>query len=118
MQVLWPYARTVWGWLAFAYTALLTALALYYAPKKMFETWRWYMNEFRDPAIRDHLSRSVTSPKLTMAGEKRWAIPQSVPEIANALGWSERRVRASLTRLKRRGEVEETTDGKWRWILK
>jgi len=91
--------------------------AIYYGPKKMLETYDWYMDRFWDHKVTEFLRSNVKPPTLTAMGEiAAKAIPRSVGEISKALEWPEKRTLRSLKRLKRRHQV--TADGeKWKAVL-
>jgi hypothetical protein len=94
--------------------SILAALgAIYYGPRKMLETYDWYMDRFWDYAVRDFLRSSVVPQRLTNYGEvTAKAISKSLAEISAATGRSEKRVLGSLKRLRRRHQV--SPDGE-RW---
>lgn len=111
LDKLWPFARTWPGGIA----AVLSFLwPIFYAPKKVTETWRWYMYEFfGDRKVEDCLMASVTPEFPAMYGPKKWAIPKSLAEIAAETGYSESRLPGCLERLRRRGTVFAEGD-KWK----
>jgi hypothetical protein len=109
----WPFARTVWGWTVASVTVLF---ALYYAPRKMLETFDWYMNRFVDYKVADYLASKVEiSHKVYGEHYRRQtAKPHSITEIAVATGYSEKRVRNCLRRLEKIKKVARADEGRWK----
>jgi hypothetical protein len=116
-KVLWAWLRTWQG----AIPAVLTvSAAIYYGPKKMLETWDWYLNRFRDEAVLDVLRTRRFAPRpnlyaayLTQSGHlgnpehpEQREIPYYPGEVAKILNRKEESVEKSLVRLRRRGRVE------------
>ena len=101
-----------------AATAFVAALAtIYYGPRKMLETYDWYMYRFRDHKVRRFLRSSVIPSRLTALGEEgAKAVPKLPREIGEAIGMPEKRVLGSLKRLERTHQV--ISDGeKWKIAL-
>jgi hypothetical protein len=108
----WPFARTVWGWTVASAAGLA---ALYYGPRKMLETFDWYMDRFLDYKVRDFLESLVTvSTVATPQGRAQRAEARSTSEIAVAVKMSQRRVRGCLKRLKRKNAVISAGQDRWR----
>jgi hypothetical protein len=109
----WPFARTVWGWTVASIGGLA---ALYYAPRKMFETFDWYMDRFVDYKVADYLKSEVEiSHKVYEEHYRRQtAKPHSIKEIADATRYSEKRVQRCLRRLEKKKSVARDDKGHWR----
>jgi hypothetical protein len=90
----WPFAQTAWGW------TVATAggvAALYYGPRKMLETFDWYMDRFWDSKVEEFLKLHVTKSSFVHPGGMRSQSAQlkTVSEIMQGTGFSEKRVRVS-----------------------
>ncbi len=109
---LWPFARTWSGYLA---AGLSVLLAIFYSPKKMLETYDWYLYRFVDQKTKEYLEKSVTPECPTMHGPRIWGIPKSIPEISNGTALSARQVTASLKRLEKKSLVVSDRDN---WKIK
>jgi hypothetical protein len=109
----WPFAETVWGWTV---ATIGGVAALYYGPRKVLETFDWYMDRFVDYKVNDFLHSHVIKSKLQLPGGGRGqtATPKTVGEIARATDMSEKRVRGCLQRLRRRKCVTQESEDKWR----
>jgi hypothetical protein len=102
--VFWPVALAWlrrWQWLIAAVVAGMPIL--YYGPRKLLETWDWYINRFIDEPVLDILleRRFVQEVNRSLREE-----PYSVGELATALHRSHPSVSKSIQRLKRRGKIE------------
>jgi hypothetical protein len=107
----WPFARTAWGWIVASAAGLA---AVYYGPKKMLETFDWYMNRFRDYKVRDYLESLVIVSHLANAPAHNKAEVKSVQQIAAATHLSEKRVTGCLKRLRNKGDVKTFGQNGWR----
>jgi hypothetical protein len=108
----WPYAQTGWGWTVAIATALL---AIYYGPRRVLETYDWYLDRFFDSKVRHFVDGRRTPPQQTSSGHfMSWGTPTSVSEIAAATKLSEKRVRASLARLEKKKAAVALKDGNWK----
>jgi len=109
----WPFAQTAWGWTVATVGGLA---ALYYGPRKMFETFDWYMDRFFDHKVLAFLESHITIANYVAPNALRpqWATMKSVPEIAKAIGFSEKRVLGCLRRLKRKKEVVPIPPDLWK----
>lgn len=109
----WPFAQTAWGWTV---ATVGGVAALYYGPKKMFETWDWYMDRFRDHKVMEYLEAQITRNNYSTAsgGRQQQALPKTVSEIMDATGRSEKSVRSSLRRLKRKKAVTSHQADLWK----
>ena len=103
-------------WQGFAVAILGGAATVYYGPKKMLETWDWYIDRFIDRKVMD----AVRFPKPAPArGQSNYGpqppkeSPYETYELAHMTGRSESAVIASLRRLEKRGKIKLTHDGKW-----
>jgi hypothetical protein len=112
----WPFARTAWGWTVATVGGLA---AIYYGPKKMLETYDWYMDRFFDYKVREQLENGVTlaSYGTSAGGRIQSATPMSVEDIAKAVGYSEKRVRNCLKRLSRNKEVMRVGGDVWKLVI-
>jgi hypothetical protein len=105
---LWFYART-FG----AVTAL--ALAAYYGPRKMLETWDWYLDRFLDAKVRRALHQHRAPMKEISAGRfVRYGLGVDLADLATQCEISEESARARLQRLEKRGEAIDCRDDGWR----
>ena len=107
----WPFARTAWGWI---WASLTILAAVYYGPKKMLETFDWYMNCFRDYKVRDYLESLVIVSHLANAPAHTRAEVKSVQQIAEATHLSEKRAKGCLGRLRAKGIVRPAGQDGWR----
>ena len=114
-RLLHPALRFVigWGGLAAAVVA-----ALYRGPRKMFETWDWYVYRFHDKAVFEAVdSGKWSAPLLMRVGGRDEVIgqPSRIPlttkEIAAQLGRGEDSVRHSLERLESAKKVHSKLMG-------
>jgi|ERR1039458_4500318 hypothetical protein len=103
-RLLHPALRFVigWGGLAAAVVA-----ALYRGPRKMFETWDWYVYRFHDKAVFEAVdSGKWSAPLLMRVGGRDEVvgqpsrIPLTTQEISVKLGRGDSSVSRSLERLK------------------
>ena len=105
-----------WQWLAAAIAASVPTV--YYGPKKLLETWDWYVDRFRDRPILEVL-REVRIPKKLAPfspggpGEVSPTIisiakhgSYSVGDLADILNRSHRSVGKSVRRLRAQGKIE------------
>ena len=107
----WPFAHTVWGWIVASLTVLA---ALYYGPRKMLETFAWYMNHFVDYKVRDFLESLIVISPLANAPTRDRLEVKTVVQIAEATGLSEKRVKGCLKRLREKGVVRTYGQEGWR----
>jgi hypothetical protein len=109
----WPFARTAWGWTVASASGVA---ALYYGPKKMWETFDWYMDRLFDHKVQDYLEKNVEITNIFRpnGGRDQISNPKSVSEIAEAVGYSEKRVLRCLKRLRRKDVVIRHGVDKWR----
>jgi len=108
----WPFARTAWGWTV---GIAEVSFALYYAPKKMLETWDWYLDRFRDHKVLAFLEEQIVRANYVKPeGRPQSATPKSVRDIAEGTHLSEKKVLGSLKRLKRKKAVTAMPNGEWR----
>jgi len=105
-----------WQWLVAAIAASVPTV--YYGPKKLLETWDWYVDRFRDRRILEVL-REVRIPKKLAPfspggpGEVSPTIisiakhgSYSVGDLADILNRSHRSVGKSVRRLRAQGKIE------------
>ncbi len=99
-HALWELIHTWQG----AVLAVLAVLGgIYYGPRKMLETWDWYLNRFRDEPILDLMrERSLLATELRTHAIEGY----SVGELAQALNRDQKSIANSLGRLKRKDRVE------------
>jgi IS1 family transposase len=109
----WPFAQTAWGWTV---ATIGGFTALYYGPRKMFETFDWYMDRFRDYKVLEYLEGQIVRNQSIMpsGGRLQQANSKSIGEIVDATGLSEKKVRASLKRLKRKKAVTSHQLDSWK----
>jgi hypothetical protein len=117
MRFLHALRELLQTWQGAALSILAILGTIYYGPRKMLETYDWYMDRFWDYKVRDFLRSQVIPHRITSYGELApKAIPQSISEITAAVGRPEKRILGSLKRLRRRHQV--TPDGeKWKAVL-
>ncbi len=108
LSLLW-HLFVGWSGLAFGIAA-----TLFYGPKKLIETWDWYLDRFYDSSV----FGIVKTPKLQSAVRQPSFSPRSplevehtlsayhASEIAKRLQRNEKRVARSLERLERRGKIK------------
>lgn len=99
---LWPYTHTWWGWTVGVVSAFL---AIYHGPRKVWETYDWYMEKLFDHKVSDFLETKVTKGASMNGKRLTFPTPTSVEEIATATGFSTKRVLGCLRRLKRKKAV-------------
>lgn len=105
-----------WQWLVAAVAAIVPTA--YYGPKKLLETWDWYVDRFRDRPILEVL-REVRIPKNLAPfnpcgpGEVSPTIisiakhgSYSVGHLADILNRSRRSIGKSVRRLRAQGKIE------------
>lgn len=105
-----------WQWLVAAIAASVPTV--YYGPKKLLETWDWYVDRFRDRPILEVL-REVRIPKKLAPfnpsgpGEVSPTIisiakhgSYSVGDLADILNRSHRSIGKSVRRLRAQGKIE------------
>jgi hypothetical protein len=102
-----------WQGLALAILAVIGAI--YYGPRKMLETWDWYLDRLWDHRVFEVVEQKRIFPATRFRTTAPVELPYSVQDIAASLKRSESSVQKSLKRLRRRGKVEEFQDG---WRLK
>jgi len=90
---------------------------IYYGPRRVLETYDWYMDRFRDYKVRDFLRSNVIPPRWTARGEiGARATAKSITEISASTKMSQKQVAGSLKRLQRRHHV--APDGEnWKAVL-
>lgn len=105
-----------WQWLVAAIAAGVPTV--YYAPKKVLETWDWYVGRFRDRPVLDVLHEVRIPKKLAPfnpSGPKEvsptiTAIAQhgsySVGDLADILNRSHQSIGKSVRRLRAQGKIE------------
>jgi hypothetical protein len=111
---LWEFTKT---WQGASVTALAVLASIYYGPKKVLETFDWYMDRFRDYKVREFLRSNMIPRRLTAHGEmSAHAIARSIIDISAGTKMSAKSVVGSLKRLRRRHHV--TPDGEnWKAVL-
>jgi len=95
-QAVWALRYTLVGWIGGAITVVA---AIYYGPRKIMETWDWYMFRFRDREVLEVLE-----------DRRRMGVFKPV-DIANRLGRKQPSVLRSLNRLKVAKKVAKTEQG-------
>ena len=116
----WNYLHT---WQGYVPATIAVAAALYYGPRKMLETWDWYMDRFHDFRVAEILTRPRKDYRFVRRGINQSATvlrdsPFTVAEIAKQIGRDEKSVRSSLRRLERRGKVKQYSTGWAGWDYK
>src|ERR1022692_2990925 len=92
-QAVWALRYNIVGWIGGAITI---AAALYYGPRKMLETWDWYMFRFRDREV------------LEILEDRRRLGDLKAVDIASRLGRTQASVLRSLNRLRVAKKVAKT----------
>ena len=112
----WPFAQTAWGWTVATAGGMA---ALYYGPRKVLETFDWYMDRFWDSKVQNFLESQITKSAFVHPGgfRSQSSVPKTVSEIAQQIGFSERRVRACLERLIRHKKVTREGPDSWRAVV-
>jgi hypothetical protein len=116
MRFIYAFRDFLQTWQGTALTGIAILGTFYYGPRKMLETWDWYWDRYRDNEVLFIISRRKTIPRpgggFPYLGKHPPPPPQTMElpfhrkEIADYLGRSEKSVRKSLKRLKRRGKIE------------
>jgi len=110
----WLTWRQIWdflkSWQGVAVAALAGLGTVYYGPRKMLETYDWYLDRFFDSKVREFLESNVTPEYLTVHGPRRWGVAKSIPDISAATRMSEKRVTACIERLKKKKLVTRQGD--------
>ena len=96
-QAVWALRYAIVAWVGGAITIAAT---IYYGPRKMLETWDWYMFRFRDRKVLETL-------------EERRRMSMKPVDIANRLDRSQSSVLRSLNRLKVAKKVGKTEQGQY-----
>jgi hypothetical protein len=114
--MIWRAVLVLFGFLKSWIGALIAILAaLYYGPRKMLETWDWYVYRFRDYDVYEIIDQK--RDKETVVGGKVYTnvppvpAPYSVQEIATKLRRTESSVTRSLKRLKHSKKAAQRGDG-------
>lgn len=95
LSILWDFIRAAGG------LAVISA-SIYYGPKKVLETWDWYLHRFRDSAVFEVLDQRIPSTHpINAISSGKCFFPCSVKEIAAKLSRTEESVLKSLRRLKK-----------------
>jgi hypothetical protein len=107
-EAVWPFAKTVSG----AVAAILTFS--YAASRLMFDLLDRLRSRW-DGKVQEFLDSNVTkSIHMPTGGQLQKGNPKSVAEIASSTGFSEKRVLASLKRLKLKRLVTSDSPGSWK----
>lgn len=105
-----------WQWLVAAFVA--GAPTVYYGPKKVLETWDWYVHRFRDePILRVMRDCKLVPHPLTIPSARSGELSPttvsilkersySVGDLARILKRSYPSIGKSVRRLRARGEIE------------
>jgi hypothetical protein len=99
---LWPYAQTWSGWIV---AGISFFIAVYHGPKKLWETYEWYMERLFDSRVKEFLESHVRKDIGRGGQQLVWGTPKSVPEIAKATEMSEKRTLNCLRRLEKKKAV-------------
>jgi hypothetical protein len=105
-------------WQGVVLTILAILGAIYYGPRKMLETYDWYLDRFRDNDVFFLIQRRKM---VSMGAVANFAppslkeLPYTVKEIADHLARKESSIERSVNRLTKRGKLEPFQDG---WRLK
>jgi len=79
----WSFVTSTWGIAAAVVTA---GLAIYYAPKKVLETYDWYMDRIYDSKVRVYLGTQMTGGIRVFGGRTRVGPGANLEEIRDAKG--------------------------------
>lgn len=105
------------SWEGLAVAFLGAAAAVYYAPRKVLETWDWYVDRFLDSPVLNILRDRRLIHRPVMNNWSPAPPPEEVeyglPEIAEKLSRSRESVGKSLQRLRKQGKAELYRGG-WR----
>ena len=105
----------VWTYVKYSGTVIGIALAVYYGPRKMLETWDWYLDRFLDSGVRHALNQRRSPMKQIEGGRYvRWGLGVRLADLAIDCGISEKGCRKRLRRLEKRGEAIDCHDDYWR----
>lgn len=109
---IWAHAQAIWAWTA---AVIAVLLAIYYGPKKLLETWDWYLDRFFDSKVRRVLNEARSKPLVWRDGKVvRYGMPVNVAELAKQSGLKESRVLSALARLRKKEEAIEHSPGEWK----
>jgi hypothetical protein len=96
------------SWQGFLATSFAFLAAIYYGPKKVLETWDWYMDRFFDSKVKalmeEHARRAESAGARSL----------TIPEISKGINISERRVGKSLGCLKTKRSVRQHGES---WLI-
>jgi hypothetical protein len=101
--------------------AIIGAIAtVYYGPRKVLETWDWYLDRFLDAPVLDIVrERKLVHRGQSLSNFGPPPVPEEVEyglnELVAKLKRDRQSVAKSLKRLKRRGKIEQYRGG---WRLK
>jgi hypothetical protein len=113
LSMLWHFLK---GWSGLVFGILAT---LFYGPKKLIETWDWYLDRFYDSAVFAIVKKPVFRPVLRSSnipspGKVEHVLsPHQAGEISKQLKRKEKRVTSSLRRLESRGKIKGDGWGGW-----
>jgi hypothetical protein len=110
LQIIWNLLK---GW-AGAIVAILAAI--YYGPRKILETWDWYLDRWYDSAVLNVVRRKIPTPVANQNNYSPYVRAyesHGTAGIAKELGRQERSVRKSLHRLVVRGKVVSSASDTW-----
>jgi hypothetical protein len=112
----WPFARTAWGWTVASVSGLA---AIWYGPRKVLETFDWYMDRAFDHKVKEYLQTAIRLGTYTPAGGgvMQSALPRSIGDITSATGFSEKRVRSCLRRLAKSNSVMSLGNDMWKLVV-
>ena|SRR5271154_2961460 len=114
LHQLWPFARNWWG----TFIGIISALYLSMkGAKPLLESWDWLLDRLIDYKVRDALETKIIrelSVQPGMAGRRQRADPLTIQQLSEMAGLSEKKVIASLKRLKRKGDAISERPGQWK----
>jgi hypothetical protein len=106
--------RDGWNLAGVAGGIVTGGLAVYYGPKKILQTWEWYLDRWCDSKVRDVLKANRKTQAINGGRIATWGLPVSVAVIGETLRISEKSVLARLNRLRGRGEAVQH-ESEWKF---
>jgi hypothetical protein len=115
----WHILSVVWDFIRAAGGMAVISASIYYGPKKVLETWDWYLHRFRDSAVFDVLDQRIPSTgPINAISVGKCCYPISAKEIAHKLSRTEPSVLKSLRRLKKGKWGDQVIESEFGWFSK
>jgi hypothetical protein len=122
MRLLHALRELLQTWQGAVLSILAVVGAIYYGPRKMLETWDWYLDRFKDQPIIDAMLELRMPPRVMPDPRgPQYASPAivsiiqegsySVGDLAKILNRSHQSIGKSIRRLKKKGKIEQQGGG-------